>query len=58
MHFKMVVKIMKMSAFGLCEMRSFLVMSLINMDRFDEAYNVIKFWMITFQEKNSPCLGE
>ena len=56
--FKLIVEIMRMSAFGLCEMRKFLVMALFNMDRDDEAYNVITFWMTKFEETNSKTMAK
>ena len=52
-----IVEIMKMSAFGLCEMRSFLVMALINLGQEKDAYNVIKFWMTTFRKANPDAIA-
>ena len=56
-HFNMVVEIMRTSAFGLCEMKSFLVMALVNMNRDEEAYNTIKFWTNTFENTDSVTLA-
>ena len=41
---------MNISASGLCLLQSFSVMSLLNMDRDDEAYNILKFRMTTFNK--------
>ena len=48
---------MRLSTFGLCEMRAHLVMALLNMDWYEEVYDVIKFWMITFRENDSKTLA-
>ena len=45
---EIITEIMSKSTFGLCQLRYLLVISLLQLDRNDEAYNVSKF----FLEKN------
>ena len=49
---------MRSSPFGLCEMRSFLIMALINLGRYKEACEVIVFWMIKFPKMDSGIVAE
>ena len=48
---------MRKSAYGFCEMQAFMVMSLINMSRYDDAYNIIKFRLINLAVEDSASIA-
>ena len=48
---------MRQSAYGFCEMQAFMVMSLINMNRYDDAYNIIKFRLFTLAVEDSVSIA-
>ena len=49
-HFDLLVDFMKMSSSGLCYMQSFLIMTMLSLEKDDEAYDVIKFRMCRFND--------
>ena len=56
-HYKMICGIMKDSMFGFCEMKATMVMSLVAMQRYDEAYRMIQFLFMIFTKMDSKMVA-
>ena len=56
-HYKMICGIMKDSMFGFCEMKAAMIMSLVAMQRYDEAYRMIQFLFMIFTKMDSKMVA-
>merc|ERR1719361_3359792 len=54
--FDYVAELARVSIKGTCDLRNYMVMALMSLGRDQDAYNMIKFWIITFNESDNKTL--
>ena len=54
--FNYIAELARVSIKGTCDLKNYLVMALMSLGRDQDAYNMIKFWIITFNESDNNTL--
>ena len=56
--FDYIAELARVSIKGTCDLKNYLVMALMSLGRDQDAYNMIKFWIITFNEEDNETLAK
>ena len=56
--FDYIAELARVSIKGTCDLKNYLVMALMSLGRDQDAYNMIKFWIVTFNEKDNETLAK